>query len=168
MPGLHSRLCYRPGHPRFPDNSPSDAMNWSATSKPAALESWTANEVRERWIALHSPDQKNPFASTPENLAGGRDEYNKYCAVCHGLDGSGRSRLGADFYPPVAHLTGDTQDMTDGEIYFVIVNGVALSAMPAFGERHNSEQIWKMVFWVRHLPNLTTDERKEMERETYE
>jgi len=47
-----------------------------------------------------------------------------------------------------------------------MANGVALSAMPAFGERHRPDEIWKLVIWVRHLAALTPDERKKIERET--
>lgn len=140
-------------------------MNWSAAAKPGALETRIADEVRERWIALHSRALKNPLAVTPENLASGRAEYGEHCAACHGFDGSGRNRLGADFYPPVPRLTSDTQEMSDAELFFVTANGVALSGMPAFGGRHSSDEIWKTVLWVRHLPDLTPDEREQIERE---
>ena len=143
-------------------------MNWSAAAKPSHFETLMADSVRERWIKLHSVDQKNPFAPTPENLADGRNEYNAHCATCHALDGSGTHGLDATFYPRAAALTGDTQEMSDSEIYFVIANGVALSGMPAFGEHHSSQELWKLVLWVRRLANLPPDERKKIERETSE
>ena len=140
-------------------------MNWSATVKPSTLENRIASTVRKRWIAIHRPDQRNPLALTPDNLLSGREDYAEHCSVCHGIDGSGKNRLEAEFYPRVPRLTGDIQHLSDAEIYFVIANGVALSAMPAFGERHRPEEIWKLVMWVRHLAALTPDERKNIERE---
>jgi mono/diheme cytochrome c family protein len=137
-------------------------MNWTAAQQPGAIETWLANSVRERWAKIHASDQKNPLAATPENLAAGRREYDEHCALCHGLDGSGRNQLHVDFYPPVARLTGDTQRMSDAEIFFVVSNGVALSAMPAFGTDYSSEEIWKAILWLRHLPDLTPTERNEM------
>jgi mono/diheme cytochrome c family protein len=116
-------------------------MNWSAATKPGAMESRIANGVRERWIAIHAPNQKNPLPPTPDNLASGRKDYDEHCGVCHGIDGGGRNRFEADFYPPVARLTGAAREISDAEIYFVIVNDVALSAMPAFGEHHSSQEI---------------------------
>lgn len=141
-------------------------MNWSATVKPGALENRIASTVRERWIALHRPDQSNPLAVTPDNLVSGSQDYNEHCSVCHGIDGSGKNRIEADFYPMVPRLTGDIQQLSDAEIYFVIANGVALSAMPAFGQHHRPEEIWRLVMWVRHLAAMTPDERKKIERET--
>jgi hypothetical protein len=79
-------------------------MNWSASRQPSVIEDLIANEVRERWIDLNAADHKNPLTATPENLANGRRVYDEHCAVCHGLDGIGKNRLAADFYPPVARL----------------------------------------------------------------
>lgn len=141
-------------------------MNWSASAKPGAVETRIANHVRERWISIHANDQQNPVAPTSDNLARGREEYNAHCAACHAPDGSGRNRFEADFYPPIARLVGDMQQMSDAEIYFVIANGVALSGMPAFGDRHRPEELWEIILWVRHLAHLTPDERKKIRRET--
>lgn len=84
--------------------------------------------------------------------------------MCHGLDGSGRNRLDTNFYLSMARLTGDTQQMSDAEIYFVVSNGIALSGIPSFGAGHCSEEIWKMILWRRHLPNLIVAERNEIRR----
>jgi len=117
-------------------------LNRSAARQPSAFETHLANRIRERWIEIHGCNQKNPLPATPGNLAVGHHTYDEHCAICHGLDGSGRNRLHADFYPPVVRLTGDTQDMSDAEIYFVVSSGIALSGMPAFGKDHSSEKIW--------------------------
>jgi mono/diheme cytochrome c family protein len=141
-------------------------LNWSAEAGPGALESRIADSVRERWIALHATGQMNPLAPTPQALASGREEFKEHCAVCHGLDGSGRNGFHADFYPPIPRLTDETQEMSDSEIFFVVAKGVALSGMPAFGAHHSAGQIWKIVLWIRHLPNLNAEECKEIDRQT--
>ena len=141
-------------------------LNWSAARQPSGIEVRLANRVRERWIEIHASHHKNPLAATPENLADGRKQYNEQCAICHGLDGSGRNSFHADFYPPVARLSGDTQQMTDAEIYFVISNGIALSGMPAFGSSHDSEWIWRLILWLRQFRDLTATGRNGIERPT--
>ena len=143
-------------------------LNWSAGAEPSALESRIADWVRERWIAIHATGQTNPLTPTPQVLAGGREEFKEHCAVCHGLDGSGRNGFHADFYPPIPRLTDETQEMSDSEIFFVVARGVALSGMPAFGAHHSADEMWKMVLWMRHLPNLSAAERKEIERQSSE
>jgi hypothetical protein len=57
-----------------------------------------------------------------------------------------------------------TQNMTDGEIYYTIHNGIRLSGMPAWGETDKDDDSWKLVVFIRHLPQLIPEEEKEMER----
>jgi mono/diheme cytochrome c family protein len=102
---------------------------------------------------------------TAENLESGRHEYNEHCAPCHGLDGSGRNQFEADFLPQIPRLTGDVQSLSDGELYFVITSGVRNTAMPGFGARHNAEEIWRIILWVRHLAHLKPEERADIGRE---
>jgi hypothetical protein len=61
----------------------------------------------------------------------------------------------------------ETQDKSDGELYYTIENGIRLSGMPAFGEQHakaGEMETWNLVLFIRHLPNQTTDELQQMER----
>jgi hypothetical protein len=57
----------------------------------------------------------------------------------------------------------ETQNLTDGEIYYVIHNGIRLTGMPAWGKSEKDEDSWKLVLFIRHLPQLTLDEEREME-----
>jgi len=71
--------------------------------------------------------------------------------------------MGPNLYPkPPDMRSAETQSLTDGEIYYTIANGVRLSAMPA--SDHTVEDNWKLVLFIRHLPNLTPAEETEMEK----
>ena len=65
-------------------------------------------------------------------------------------------------------LTGDVQELGDGEIYFVVAKGISHTAMPAFEKTHSPQDIWRAVLWVRHLANLTPAERQEIESRMHE
>ena len=71
-------------------------------------------------------------------------------------------------YPKPPDLRGQrTQKLSDGELFWIIENGVRFTGMPAFGgsgEHGNSDDSWKLVRFIRHLPQLTMEERMEMER----
>ena len=60
----------------------------------------------------------------------------------------------------------DTQDMTDGELFYIIQNGIRLSGMPAWGggSEHDEQDSWKLVRFIRHLPNLSQAEIQEMQK----
>ena len=139
------------------------SINWPATRKPGQLETKLADYVTSNWIRRHAAKQNNPLNPTQENLKAGQGDFEEHCATCHGLDGSGENRFEADFYPPVAKLTDDAQDWSDGELYFIIANGIPMSAMPGFGEHHDSKEIWGMVLWMRHLAQLSPPEKAVLE-----
>ncbi len=135
------------------------AMNWSATRKPGEVERSLASYVTSAWIRRNANEQSNPFRPTPENLKAGQNDFDEHCSGCHGLTGSGENRFEADFYPPVPKLTGDTQKWSDGELYFIVANGIRMTAMPGFGKKHDAKEIWGMILWFRHLAQLSPHEK---------
>jgi len=140
-------------------------IDWGASNPPGAVEQALARNVLGRWIHRNARTGTNPLAPKAENLKAARTEYKEHCAACHGLDGSGRNRFQADFYPPVAKLTGGVQKLSDSEIYFIVAQGIRNTAMPAFGKAHSPDDMWRAVLWVRHLANLTPGENAEIEQE---
>lgn len=140
-------------------------LDWGADQKPSTIETALAHNVIGRWVRRRADSRTNPLSPTPENLKAARTEFGEHCASCHALDGSGRNRFEADFSPPVAKLTGGVQKLCDAEIYFIVAHGIRNTAMPAFGKVHSPDDMWRAVLWVRHLANLTPDEKAAIERQ---
>jgi mono/diheme cytochrome c family protein len=92
--------------------------------------------------------------------------FADHCAICHANDGSGNSTIGQSLYPKPPDLRlPETQELSDGELFWIIENGVRFTGMPAFGGHHGSDQdSWKLVLFIRHLTHLTEDEKLQMER----
>ena len=112
------------------------SMNWSAIRKPGQMENRLAGLSLPLVGSATMPRRSPTFClQPPENLKAGQDDFDEHCSGCHGLDGSGENRFEADFYPPIPKLTGDTQKWSDGELYFIIANGISMTGMPAFGKR---------------------------------
>ena len=138
----------------------------SSRAKPTALETMMAREVRHMAIPASARSIQNPVAETPENLRDARLHFADHCAICHANDGSGDTLVGRNLYPKPPDLRREeTQKLADGELFWIIENGVRFTGMPAFGGAHGSDQdSWKLVRLIRHLPQLTEEERMEMER----
>jgi mono/diheme cytochrome c family protein len=138
----------------------------SARAKPTALETLIARNVRGLAIGHNARGLKNPVATSPDVLREGRLHFADHCAVCHANDGSGDSMLGHGLYPKPPDLRQEqTQKLSDGELFSIIENGIRFTGMPAFGGPHsNPEDSWKLVLFIRHLPDLANEERIEMER----
>src|SRR5271154_4294998 len=138
----------------------------SARAKPSALEVALARNTRHLAIPADARAANNPFASTPETLHEARLHFADHCALCHSNEGSGDTMIGRGLYPKPPDLRlPRTQSLSDGELFWIIENGVRFTGMPAFGGTHDSQNdSWKLVLFIRHLPQLTAEERMEMEK----
>jgi mono/diheme cytochrome c family protein len=143
------------------------AQGFSARRQPDPVERWFALRVRSAAVPRSARAQSNPVPNSDEVLAAGRAHWADHCAGCHANDGSGDTPMGRNTYPPAPDMRlPSTQQKTDGELLFIIENGIRFSAMPAWGNgsARDQEDSWKLVRFLRHLPNLTAEEKKEMER----
>jgi mono/diheme cytochrome c family protein len=138
---------------------------FSAREQPSSLEAAVARAARMMAIPSNRKHAQNPFKATPDNLRESREHFADHCATCHANDGSGKTEIGQNFYPKVPDMRlPQTQNLTDGEIYSIIHNGVRLTGMPAWGDANRDLDSWKLVLFIRHLPQLTPEEEKDMER----
>jgi predicted CXXCH cytochrome family protein len=134
----------------------------STADEPTYLETVAARTTRHLAIPHQARAEKNPLTSTPDVLKEASDDYQAKCAVCHGVDGSGMTAVGRNLYPKVPDLRAPlTQDLTDGEIRYIIRNGVRLTGMPGWAHPHDeqSDDSWKLVLFIRSLGGLTPAER---------
>ena len=138
----------------------------SAKATPTALEVFLARKARLLALPSSARALRNPVPASAENLRAGRLHFADHCAICHGNDGSCDTMMGSGLYPKPPDLRHtETQDLSDGELFWIIENGVRFTGMPAFSNGHSSpEDTWKLVQFIRHLPQLTADERMEMEK----
>ena len=141
----------------------------SARATPSALETAIARSARKMAAPSTARSAKNPVADSPEVQREARLHFADHCATCHGNDGSGDTMIGRGLYPKPPDLRAlQTQKLSDGELFWTIENGVRLTGMPAFGgagsEHGGTDDSWKLVHFIRHLPTLTAEERLEMEK----
>ncbi len=132
-----------------------------ATAAPPSWEAMLARKVRN--LAIPKPDRnlKNPLDANPDAINQGRELFVTQCAACHGIDASGTTPVGRHLYPRVPDLrTAATQTLTDGEMHYIIENGVQLTGMPAWGNPHleSPADSWKLVLFLRTLQPLTRQE----------
>jgi len=137
---------------------------FSARDQPSALETYVARTARRLAVPSRAKNEKNPFTGSHELMAGARAHFADHCAICHANNGSGNTEIGQNLYPKAPDMRlPQTQSLTDGEIYYTIHNGIRLTGMPAWGAEEKDEDSWKLVLFIRHLPQLTRAEEREME-----
>jgi mono/diheme cytochrome c family protein len=142
------------------------ARGFSAREVPSALERWVARRARAMAAPSDAKERANPVSDSPEVLAEARAHWADHCAGCHGNNGSGDTEMGKRTYPPAPDMRlAETQEMTDGELFFIIQNGIRMTGMPAWGggSSHDEQDSWKLVRFIRHLPQMSAQEEREMQ-----
>lgn len=136
---------------------------------PGRLETLVARRFRSLAVPGEIRVMANPVPSSEEAIGKGMRHFAAYCALCHGNDGGGKgTAFGRGFFPKAPDMRlADTQDMTDGELFYIIENGVRFTGMPAFGtgtaDPKEETLVWQLIHFIRHLPKLTPDELAEMQ-----
>ncbi|HSD09728.1 MAG TPA: c-type cytochrome [Candidatus Binatia bacterium] len=147
----------------------------SARREPSAIERYVASRLRHLAIPASARERVNPLPASPDVIKEGREHFADHCAICHANDGSGDTEIGHGLYPKPPDMRKDrTQSLSDGELFYIIQNGVRFTGMPAWGsdpeaheehgESHDEDDNWELVHFIRHLPKLSPGELDEMER----
>ena len=91
----------------------------------------------------------NPVIADKATLDRGRRAYAANCATCHGADGTGNGPLADGWTRPRA-LGERVPSLTDGQLFYVITNGLAGTDMPAFARELTPSERWEIVAHLRH------------------
>lgn len=137
------------------------ADGFGARSKPSAVEALIARRVRLASIPARARSMTNPVVDDAATLASAKAHYADHCAICHAADGSGATPMGSALYPPAPDMRDErTQSLTDGEIFFIIENGIRFTGMPGWGhaESGNADDSWQLVHLIRRLPGFTGED----------
>lgn len=139
----------------------------SARPQPSWIESRAALFMRGWMTPATYKGLQNPIAASDENIVAAREHFADHCASCHGNDGGGNTEMGRNLYPKAPDMRlPRTQGLSDGELFYIIENGVMLTGMPGWstGTPEGEQSSWQLVHFIRRLPSLTPEDLAEMER----
>lgn len=142
------------------------ATGLSARPAPSPIETRFARAVRRLAVPRDVRGRPNPLATSTNAMVEGRNHYARYCAICHANDGSGDTPMGKGLFPRAPDMRrAPTQDLSDGELFYIIEHGVRFTGMAAWGDgsQPGEELGWKLVRFIRQLPTLTPEELEKME-----
>lgn len=138
----------------------------SARAQPGSAEEFVARTVRGMAVARHARGLTNPIAVSEDAVADGRAHFADHCASCHANDGSGTTEIGRNLFPKAPDMRQTrTQNLSDGELFWIVENGIRFTGMPGWGDgtEDGERSSWQLVHFIRRLPTLTPEEVEEME-----
>ena len=142
------------------------ATGLSARAQPGALETRLARAVRALAVPREIRQKANPIPKSADVMAEGLNHFADHCASCHANDGSGKTEMGQNLFPKAPDMRQpSTQQLTDGELFYIIENGVRFTGMPAWSTAtpEGEQASWHLVHFIRALPTLTKEQLEQME-----
>jgi len=120
---------------------------------PGKWETSTITRIKHS-VTVGGKKDKNPLPELAKNIDNGRVAFSHYCVACHGFDGQNTGVPFADsMSPPVPSLKSErVQSYADGQLKWIVDNGLSPSGMPASKGILTDEEIWSIVLYIRHLP----------------
>ena len=121
--------------------------------QPSRVETKVATWTKHH-MTIGGKRDRNPVLASADSIQQGQQAFGSYCSVCHGMDGQNTGvPFAAEMSPPVPSLaSAEVQAYTDGQLKWIIDNGIYPSGMPPSHAEFSSDDMWQMVVFIRHLP----------------
>ena len=123
---------------------------------------WALSYVREASIEKRAPSTPPVNLDDPATIqAGARAFAARGCVSCHGAPGADWAKFAEGLRPDAADLNEVAKTQSAGEIYWVIKNGINMTAMPSFARiKVDDGEIWKIAAFVKKLPGISPENYK--------
>jgi mono/diheme cytochrome c family protein len=105
-------------------------------------------------VFIGNKKQKNPLPDNAATLADGKEAFSHYCIACHGMDGQNTGvPFAGHISPPIPSLaSAQVQRYTDGQLKWILDNGIWPSGMPGSKGTLSDDELWSIIVYLRHLP----------------
>lgn len=122
-------------------------------SRPGRVETTVMSALKHH-LTVRNKGDKNPLSADARTWQYGQQAYAHYCVACHGADGRATGVPFADHIsPPIPSLASrEVQTYTDGQLKWILDNGIEPSGMPSSKGILSDEELWSIVVFLRHLP----------------
>jgi len=124
--------------------------------------------TRVRSIKAHAAGIKPPNGLTDHNrIVAGTSHFAEHCSSCHSAPGVENGEMAKGMHPAPPPLTDSAKQLSAGELFWIIRNGIKMTGMPAWPS-HSDEDIWDIVAFLRQLPGMSEKDYGALIKESME
>ncbi len=140
----------------------SGIFNVGANDPHWAITYWIMEKARVRSIQAHAAGLTPPAGyDDPARITGAVGHFSEHCATCHGAPGTKRGDLAEGMYPEPPELTNVAARYTPGELFWILKNGIKMSAMPSMAS-DGDDLLWSTVSFLQKLPRMSDDDYNDL------
>jgi len=142
----------------------SGLINVAATYPHSSLTKWGLHTAMKRSVSYHAGNIHPPRLDEPDQILNGFRHYREMCMGCHLAPGISSSEIRKGLIPKPPKLQDVVKTWTPAELFWIIKNGVRMTAMPAWGASHSDLKIWEMVAFLEKFPGMTKAQFDKMDK----
>ncbi|HZZ88550.1 MAG TPA: cytochrome c [Caulobacteraceae bacterium] len=131
------------------------AFDVRASTPHSPIVAWATHTTMIHAAGRGAAGVRPPAAFTPADVVAGFRLYDEDCVACHGAPGIARARWTDGLTPSPPYLVDAPRRWSRRELYWIVANGVKMTAMPAWEESRSSRQIWQVVAFLESQPYLS-------------
>lgn len=140
----------------------------SASSAHLGVTRWAFNTAMENSVRRQAEGIEPPTRFTPAQVLAGAGHYKAMCQQCHGGPGVPRDEFAQGLNPRPPELARTLDEWSPGDVFWIVRNGIRMTAMPAFGDTHSDADIWNIVAFVEQLPRMSPEQYRAYPAEDHE
>ena len=138
-------------------------FNVAANHPDPDIVNWALVQVRKASVTRHATDRPPGSLDDPAMVQAGAVAYTENgCTNCHGQPGVESASFAEGLNPP-PDLRKVVTDRPPQELFWVIKNGIKMSAMPSFGADKPpvaDKKIWAIVAFLKKLSSVSDENFK--------
>jgi mono/diheme cytochrome c family protein len=143
----------------------SGAYNVAASVPEPGVLQWFLSTTMEHSVKNYAQSVAPRTELSDQQARDGLRIYGETCVFCHGGPGQKPGDVGMGLNPKAPYLPDTVARWDTAQLFWIIKNGIKMTAMASYGITHNDEEIWTLAAFVQRLPHLTPEEYKQMKQE---
>jgi mono/diheme cytochrome c family protein len=136
--------------------------NVAASVPDAGPVKWLLEKNMEHSVARHARRVTVPAQLTDEQARQGASIYKDTCVLCHGAPGKDPANIGKGLNPEAPYLPDTAGEWTTAQLFWIIKNGIKMTAMASYGAVYKDEEVWTLVAFVQRLPKMSPEQYGQM------
>ena len=134
----------------------------SASSPHNSVASWLLDMASNHSVERRAVGIEVPQLDEMNLVLEGASDFESMCVSCHGAPGEAAGAVGKGLNPPPPNLAVSAAERTAAELFWITKHGIKMTGMPSWGATHDDEMIWPIVAFMAKLPELDSDEYREL------
>ena len=130
----------------------------TAISPHDPVSAWVTHTTMIHSVQRNARTIEAPRRFTGQQVLAGLREYGTDCAMCHGAPAVAHAQWVDGMTPAPPYLLDAARHWSARELFYIVRNGVKMTAMPAWGLSRSDVEVWDMVAFLEALPAISPAE----------